>query len=101
MELSSIFQFLIIYIIFSNLIKIGLTILNRKKIKEKIEENEEKQNTMKEGQPPIQVVEKVTDPICNSSIEKEKSYIIVEDEGNKYFCSWECRQRYLEQKNDN
>lgn len=92
------FQFLIIYIIFSNLIKIGLTLFNKSKAKAKVKERQKKQEVMKEKQAPV--VEKVIDPICNTSIEKEKSYIIVEDEENKYFCSWDCRQKYLSQKND-
>jgi len=43
------------------------------------------------------VIEKifVKDFECNKEIDKSKAYIIVNDEQEYYFCSWDCRNKFL------
>lgn len=44
-----------------------------------------------------QVIEWVTDPICGMQIEKKDAYRILKDGKEYFFCSWECREKFLQQ----
>ncbi len=39
--------------------------------------------------------EMVIDPVCNKKIPKDDVYIAVIDDKRHYFCSWECRQKFI------
>jgi len=45
--------------------------------------------------PPIIKKFLVKDLECNKEIEKSKAYIIINNEQEYYFCSWDCRNKYL------
>lgn len=40
--------------------------------------------------------ELVTDPACGKEIEKHDAYRILKDGKEYFFCSWECREAFLE-----
>lgn len=40
--------------------------------------------------------EAVTDENCGVLVPKHEAYIVVKDDGPHYFCSWECRQEFIE-----
>lgn len=42
-----------------------------------------------------EVKEMVTDPICQKMIEKDKAFRMVKDDKEYFFCSWECREAFL------
>ncbi|MBU3803578.1 MAG: hypothetical protein H9872_02305 [Candidatus Cellulosilyticum pullistercoris] len=44
------------------------------------------------------VKERVTDVICGQEIEKEKAYRVVKGEKEYFFCSWECREAFLDKE---
>lgn len=50
---------------------------------------------------PAQVVDQVTDEICHRTLEKDKAYRVVKDGVEHYFCSWECREKFLKQEEGN
>lgn len=37
----------------------------------------------------------VTDPVCHKDIEKSKAHHLIKGEESFYFCSWDCRQKFL------
>lgn len=39
--------------------------------------------------------ELVTDPICGTELLKEDAYRILKDGKEYFFCSWECREKFL------
>lgn len=39
----------------------------------------------------------VQDDYCGKTIEKEKAYIIRSDGHLRHFCSWECRQKFIQE----
>jgi len=41
-------------------------------------------------------VDMVYDQVCQLYLPKTKAYQVVEEEETRYFCSWECRQHYIE-----
>ncbi|SET37279.1 MYM-type Zinc finger with FCS sequence motif-containing protein [Natronincola peptidivorans] len=41
-------------------------------------------------------IDMVFDTICETYVPKPKAYQVVEDDRTHYFCSWECRQKYIE-----
>lgn len=41
------------------------------------------------------VRELVKDEVCNRSIPKEEAHIIVKEDVKHYFCSWDCREKFL------
>lgn len=41
-------------------------------------------------------LETVHDTVCDSYVLKEDAYIAVVDNKRHYFCSWECRQKFIE-----
>ena len=38
----------------------------------------------------------VYDPVCHAEIEKTSAYRMVKNDTDYYFCSWECRDKFLE-----
>jgi len=44
-----------------------------------------------------QTTEMVRDSICGKMIEKRKAYIVSSGNQMNYFCSWECRQKFIEE----
>lgn len=43
-----------------------------------------------------EVKDLVHDPVCNREIEKENAYRLVKNNKEHYFCSWDCREKFLE-----
>ncbi|WP_069997438.1 YHS domain-containing protein [Cellulosilyticum sp. I15G10I2] len=39
----------------------------------------------------------VQDPICGASLEKKEAYRILKDGKEHFFCSWECREKFLKE----
>jgi len=106
------FRVFLLYVIFTNVIRIIYALVNRKKIAAKLEEIKNDQekaqqkaqqkaeiNDSKKQDIVEQEREYVTDPICNKEVDKENAYIVVEEDENKYFCSWDCRAEYINRKN--
>lgn len=46
---------------------------------------------------PREFIEIVEGEYCGTKVPREDSYIAVIDDERHYFCSWECRQKYLEE----
>ena len=45
---------------------------------------------------PVEVVrELVKDEVCNRSIPKEEAHILIKGDDKHYFCSWDCREKFL------
>ncbi|AEG59767.1 transcriptional regulator [Desulforamulus ruminis] len=42
-----------------------------------------------------EAIEMVQDEICNRAIPRAKAYIVVRNDQEHYFCSWECRQKFI------
>lgn len=42
-------------------------------------------------------VDMVQDQICDTFLPKNKAYQLAEEDKVSYFCSWECRQKYIDQ----
>lgn len=67
--------------------------------------NRQKFESNTEGAPDLneKLVEKeaaidmVFDEMCEVYLPKTKAYQVVEDDRTHYFCSWECRQKYIDQ----
>lgn len=49
-----------------------------------------------EGQIKEEVKDLVTDPVCHAEVEKTKAYHVIRNDGSHYFCSWDCREKFLE-----
>lgn len=41
-------------------------------------------------------IEMVYDEVCEVYVPKKKAYQVVEEDKTHYFCSWECRQKYID-----
>ncbi len=52
--------------------------------------------TIIEAQIKEEVKDLVTDPICEKELEKAKAFHVIRDGVSHYFCSWDCREKYLE-----
>lgn len=42
------------------------------------------------------IVGTVTDEICGITFPREEAYIIIKDGTPHYFCSWDCRQKFID-----
>ncbi len=40
--------------------------------------------------------ELVTDPVCNKELEKVSAFHVIRKGQSHYFCSWDCREKFLE-----
>ncbi|RYD05885.1 hypothetical protein N752_08295 [Desulforamulus aquiferis] len=38
----------------------------------------------------------VQDNICGCAIPRNKAYILSKDDKEHYFCSWDCRQKFID-----
>ncbi|HHX59731.1 MAG TPA: YHS domain-containing protein [Epulopiscium sp.] len=38
----------------------------------------------------------VTDPVCNKELEKASAFHVIRNGESHYFCSWDCREKFLE-----
>lgn len=37
----------------------------------------------------------VTDFICGRTLPQSEAYVLAGDNGKRYFCSWDCREKYI------
>ncbi|MGI6227602.1 MAG: transcriptional regulator [Peptococcales bacterium] len=44
---------------------------------------------------PINTIEMVKDELCGENIPKSKAFILASDDKKYYFCSWECREKFI------
>ncbi len=59
---------------------------------------QEKEKTAKSEEP--EPIEMVKDLICGKYVQKEKAFQTLDNQHQTlYFCSWDCRQKYIENKN--
>lgn len=56
----------------------------------------------KKPQAPLKVesIPTVLDEICHKSIKKEDAYRVLVDGKEHYFCSWECREAFMKQREE-
>ena len=40
-------------------------------------------------------VEMVRDEVCDKTVPLDKAYIVVREDKRHYFCSWECREKFI------
>ncbi|MGO1368644.1 MAG: hypothetical protein ACTHVE_01155 [Senegalia sp. (in: firmicutes)] len=98
------FRVFLLYIIVSNILRIIYTLINRKKIAQRIEEAKKQQNQANDNTKVAEKeeqIEYVIDPICKEKIAKNDAHILLEDDKKIYFHSWECRQEYIDRKKEN
>ncbi len=55
-----------------------------------------KDENVMEGEIKEETKDMVYDEICDKEIEKSKAYHMIRDGKSHYFCSWECREKFLE-----
>ena len=58
----------------------------------------EKQQVKEEQLVQVQKIESVADPVCHKELEKKNAYRVVKEGKEYFFCSWECREKFLAQK---
>ncbi|MGI6129042.1 MAG: hypothetical protein ACOYEO_02970 [bacterium] len=51
---------------------------------------------LSEKENPIDSQKLVCDKICGREIPRQNSYIVATDDGYYYFCSWDCRQKFVD-----
>ena len=42
-------------------------------------------------------IDMVLDEVCNTYVPKNKAFQVVRDNTTHYFCSWECRERFIQE----
>lgn len=63
---------------------------NRAKTQEKIPSQETMEKEEKAAS-----IEIVQDIVCGNDVPKHKAYQVIRDNGTHYFCSWNCRQKFI------
>lgn len=56
----------------------------------------EKDKNVFEAEIKEETKELVTDPVCHEELEKANAYHVIRDGQSNYFCSWDCREKFLE-----
>lgn len=59
---------------------------------------------IEKGQGPLEkepepVKDLVRDTVCNKEIERSEAYRVMKDQVEYFFCSWECREKFLKTQN--
>ncbi|MFZ7104007.1 MAG: hypothetical protein ACOWWO_15315 [Peptococcaceae bacterium] len=81
---------LFLFFIFKSLISLFLNNKNANSIDKSPEVLEDEKT---ETAPLKRII--VQDLECNKAIDKSKAYIVINDNQEYYFCSWDCRNRFL------
>lgn len=58
------------------------------------EKSMNRETVEKEGTAPIEIVR---DLVCGNDVPKHKAYQVIRDNKTHYFCSWNCRQKFIAQ----
>lgn len=72
--------------------------IRRDKAKAMEEEMNKEASIQKEEIDKAAAIEMVEDIHCGTFVPKHKAFQVVEEEKIHYFCSWECRQNYIDSK---
>lgn len=56
----------------------------------------EKDAVVLDAQIKEEIKDLVTDPICHEQVEKTKAFHVIRNNESHYFCSWDCREKFLE-----
>lgn len=56
----------------------------------------EKDQTILEAEIKEETKDMVTDPVCHKELEKSKAFHVIKNDESHYFCSWDCREKFLE-----
>lgn len=90
---ADIFRFFITFFIFKTILSL---FLNTKIVRKENLVNADTSTDASEENIQHVVVDMVYDDICGAYIDKSKAYQILEDDKTHYFCSWECRSKYID-----
>lgn len=56
----------------------------------------EKEENIIEAEIKEETKDMVYDSVCNEEVEKSNAFHVIRNEESHYFCSWECREKFLE-----
>jgi YHS domain-containing protein len=100
---ASLLQIMFFFFLVRSVFALVSTIVLTKKLRDAYDKNEKVKKSeyeaikqAVEANSPQATEELVQDKICGKYIPKVKAYITMGDNKRHYFCSWECRQRYIE-----
>ncbi|MFZ7104163.1 MAG: transcriptional regulator [Peptococcaceae bacterium] len=89
-------NFLILYVLVKSLF--NFFSLLRQNAENKEEQAEWKETEAAGAAEPAaekEIIEMVTDHVCGCTIPKAKAYILSKHDQDYYFCSWECRDKFI------
>lgn len=98
--LNFIITILAIRLIFTMFIRIKSRRNLRKKMKAYTDTVNSKKDDTDKTMQPREVVETIKGEYCGTIVPKKDSYIAVIGDEKHYFCSWECRQKYIAEMED-
>jgi len=96
--LSGVFNFLMMMFLFRAAVTIftALRLMSRRRVR---------RNTAEAPKSPFldaieesRVFDTVVDEYCGVIVPENEAYILMEDDGPRYFHSWDCRQKYIAEK---
>jgi hypothetical protein len=100
--LTSLLRMTMVILLIRALFAIGAGIMMTRKMK-KVQESAELEAVNRQlleqrlrQQSQAQEAQKVKDDYCGKLIDKSKAYIIRHGDKYHHFCSWDCRQKYIE-----
>lgn len=80
---------LLIFLIINGLFNYLAVMRVRKTVKKIEEDNAEAKIEV------IEEIEMVTDHICGCTLPKLEAYVLAQDDIRYYFCSWDCREKFI------
>ncbi len=87
--INSILNFVLIYLIVSGILNFFAFTRARKAVEHANKEHLELKPELKDE------VEMVRDNICGRTLPKSEAYILAKDGIRHYFCSWDCREKFI------
>jgi len=86
---ESFLQILLVFLIASSVFNYFAFARARKAAEQAKEDHAELKLEVKEE------IEMVTDNICGRTLPKSEAYIIAKDNQKHFFCSWDCREKFI------
>ena len=89
-------------LVVSLIVNMGQSIASmRDQVKGKTEASAANFNSSGENQSPTDSQELIYDEVCGREVPRQNSYIVATDDGYHYFCSWDCRQKFVDSLRQN
>jgi YHS domain-containing protein len=95
--LNNILWIIAIWWMLSRMLRTARIIQQQKMLQKNQAIIEHEKEKLKQKQQEVTPLEMVKDAACGKHIEKSQAYQLYQEENTYYFCSWDCREKFIKE----